>query len=534
MTFRGKTPRAHGYASIKSENGRFIFKGVRLSPGRYTASLCLGAGPGQQREQEEVTDKAELAQLDFSEDELSSMGKQVLERVVKHLASLPEQKICGDVRDLDFFRSIAGDAPETGRSLDGLLDFLFDDCIPKSFNTAGPGYLAFIPGGGLFPAALGEFIAASTNRFSGVWQAAPALAGIERQALDWIRTWMEFPETTRGLLTSGGSSANLTALLCAREQKLARDIRKGVIYCSAEVHHSITKAARLAGIFEDRVRTIAVDAAYQMLTASLAKAIREDRDNGLKPFFVVSSAGTVNTGAVDPLDEIADLCHDEGLWHHVDGAYGAFFYMVPQLRSKLCGLNRADSLTLDPHKGLFLPYGTGALLVRDGEALRATHCASAGYLPQAPDENEFFDISQYGPELSRPWRGIRVWLVVQLYGMKKLRAAVHEKRELALWAAERLDALDGLNLLTKPALSLFAFHVVSKSGDLKLENRATEDLLHRVRERGQIMMSGCHMGERYLGRICVMSFRTRRKEIELAVEQITAELAGLRRENAEL
>ena len=218
--------------------------------------------------------------------------------------------------------------------------------------------------------------------------------------LDWFRDWMGFPPTTRGLFTTGGSMSIFNAILCARERLLGTEIRSGVLYTSTQAHASVVKSARLAGILPDRVRMVPVDEQFRMRVEALGEEIDADRRAGLRPFLVVSTAGTTNTGAVDPLEAIADLCDRAGLWHHVDGAYGAFFHLVEPLRPLLAGLPRADSLTLDPHKGLFLPYGTGALLVRDGSALRAVHGMHAGYLPPAADL-EFYDAAQHGPELSR-------------------------------------------------------------------------------------------------------------------------------------
>src|SRR5262249_54576725 len=193
------------------------------------------------------------------------------------------------------------------------------------------------------------------------------------------------------------------------------EIQSGVIYTSTQAHASVQKTAKLAGIFPDRVRTVSVDDQFRMHVVALRDAVERDRRAGLRPFLVVSTAGTTNTGAVDPLDAIADLCEHSGLWHHVDGAYGAFFHVVESLRPLLLGLSRADSLTLDPHKGLFLPYGTGALLVRDGSVLRAVHGVQAGYLPPAA-EVEFYDAAQHGPELSRGFPGLRVWLTIKTFG----------------------------------------------------------------------------------------------------------------------
>ena len=225
---------------------------------------------------------------------------------------------------------------------------------------------------------------------------------------------------------------------------LVAAIRPGVLYTSDQAHHSVLKAAKLTGVMPDRVRAIASDDRFRLRADALADAIAADRRAGLKPFAVVSTAGTTNTGAVDPIDAIADICAREGLWHHIDGAYGAFFYLCDEMRGVLGGLPRADSLTLDPHKGMFLPYGTGALLVRDGAALRAAHEASAAYLPAMPHPDDFYDPSQHGPELSRGYPGLRVWLCVKLYGSAAFREAIAEKRALALDAARRVAELPGI------------------------------------------------------------------------------------------
>jgi aromatic-L-amino-acid decarboxylase len=417
--------------------------------------------------------------------------------------------------------------PEHATVLDPLLDQLFDHWIPRSFTASSPGYLAYIPAGGVFPAALADLIANGTNRYTGVWQAAPALVQLEANVLDWFRDWMQFPPGTRGLLTVGGSMANFNAILCARERHLGADIRCGVLYTSTQAHHSIVKSARLAGIMPDRIRSIEVDRSFRLRTDLLASAIESDRRLGLVPFIVVSSAGTTNTGAVDPLEEIADLCARERLWHHADGAYGAFFHACEPLRPLLAGLPRADSLTLDPHKGLFLPYGTGALLVRDGAALRAAHAATAGYLPAMPDADEFYDPSQHGPDLSRGFPGLRVWLSIKLYGAARIKAAIAEKRALAIDAAERIARIPGVNMVAPPQLSLFAFHLTWRGALLSDENAATEELLDRVLARQRVMLTGCTVKGRFLGRVCVLSFRTRAAHIDACVEDVATETAAI-------
>jgi aromatic-L-amino-acid decarboxylase len=467
------------------------------------------------------------ANLDLSPTRMQALGEAVVRRVTEHLAALPDTPSCGDFAGIkEFCRNMREAPPEHGAPLDSLLDPLFNEWIPRSFGTAGAGYLAYIPGGGVYPAALADFISNAVNRYTGIWDAAPALVQLEANALDWLLEWMQFPRAARGLFTAGGSMAMFNAIACAREKLLGTDIRRGTLYVSSQTHHSVIKAARLGGIAHDRVRVIAVDDAFRMRVDTLERAIAADRAAGLKPFMVFSTAGTTNTGAVDPIDAVADLAAREGMWHHVDGAYGGCFHMVPELRPLLSGLPRADSLTLDPHKGLFLPYGTGALLVRDGEDLRALHSSTAGYLPE--NQLEFYDPAQYGPDLSRGFPGLRVWLTLKFFGAARYRAALAEKRELAVWAADEIARIPGIIVDAPPQLSLFAFHL--ENGvlhTLDAQNAATRALMQRVTARGKVMLTGASVGERYLGRVCVLSFRTRRREMETCVQQIAEETRAL-------
>jgi len=460
--------------------------------------------------------------LDFTADQMRAMAEEVIGRSIDHIARAGAQPSCGNVDAADFCRALREAAPEHGTALAPLLDALFDEWIPRSFTTIGPCYLAYIPGGGLYAAALADFIADTTNRFTGVWQAAPALVQLEANALDWLRAWMDFPPDARGLFTTGGSMATFNAIVCARERHLGADIRRGVLYTSDQAHHSVLKASKLAGVMPDRVRAIPSDDRYRLRIDRLAGAIAADRAAGLTPFAVVSSAGTTNTGAVDPLDEVADVAAREGLWHHVDGAYGAFFYLCDELRPLLHGLTRADSLTLDPHKGMFLPYGTGALLVRDGAALRAAHEATAAYLPSMPHPEDFYDPSQHGPELSRPFPGLRVWLALKLSGAAAFREAIAEKRALAVDAFERVKALPGIVVDAPPELSLFAFHLSWPGASAAEEDAATSRLLDRTTARGRVMITGCTAHGRFLARVCVLSFRTHRPDIDALVDDLGA------------
>jgi aromatic-L-amino-acid/L-tryptophan decarboxylase len=452
---------------------------------------------------------------------MRAMADLVVARCVDHIATLPQQPLYGVHEAEALCMQLRESAPTSGTALPMLLDELFDRCIPQSFNTPSPGYLAYIPGGGLYTAALADFIANTTNRYTGIWQAAPALVQLEANALEWLREWMGMPAGTTGVFTTGGSMATFNAVLCAREKYLGPEIRRGVLYTSDQAHHCVNKSARLAGIMPDRVRSIPCDAQFHMPVSALRAAIAADRAAGLTPFMVVSNAGTTNTGAVDPLDAIADLCASENLWHHVDGAYGAFFQLCDNTRGVLRGLERADSLTLDPHKGMFMPYGTGALLVRDGAALRAAHGATADYLPDVPSAADFYDPSQHGPDLSRGFPGLRMWLTMKIYGTDVFRAAIAEKRALAVDAAARVSVLPHVVMDALPELSLFPFHITWAGATLAQEDAATRALMDDVSKRGRVMISGAVAGGRYVGRVCVLSFRTHAAQIDALVEDLS-------------
>jgi aromatic-L-amino-acid/L-tryptophan decarboxylase len=465
---------------------------------------------------------ARISNLEFSAVDMRAMADQVVARCVEHITTLPQQELYG-VRDAEALcRSMRESSPADPTPLSELLDDLFTRYIPQSFNCPSPGYLAYIPGGGVYPAALADFIADTTNRYTGIWQASPALVQLEANALEWLREWMGFPPGAAGVFTTGGSMATFNAVLCAREKLLGTGIRRGVLYTSDQAHHCVVKSAKLAGVLHDRVRSIPVDAQYHISMDALADAVAQDRDDGLLPFMVVSNAGTTNTGAVDPLNAIADFCDAHALWHHVDGAYGAFFQLCDETRAVLSGIERADSLTLDPHKGMFMPYGTGALLVRDGNALREVHGGSAEYLPDNPNAAEFYDPSQHGPDLSRGFPGLRMWLTIKLYGADAFRDAITEKRELAVDAARRVAELPHVVIDAAPELSLFPFHISWPGATLAQENAATREVLAATSNRGRVMISGAVAGGRAVGRVCVLSFRTHATQIDALVEDMRA------------
>jgi aromatic-L-amino-acid decarboxylase len=460
--------------------------------------------------------------LELSAPEMRALVEAALGRIVAHIESLPAQTV-SDTRGGDALaRSLVESLPETGAPVSGLLDLLFERAIPPSFNTASPGYLAYIPGGGLFHSAVADLIADATNRYSSVYAAAPALAQIEANVIAWFCQIAGYPPEARGTLTSGGSLANWTALVTARRERLPENFLSGVIYASDQSHYSVAKGAILAGFPEANVREVPTDDHFRMRAGALVERIEEDRRRGLTPFLIVASAGTTNTGAVDPLPELADLAARHGMWLHVDAAYGGFFLLTEEGRRAMRGIERADSIVLDPHKGLFLPYGTGAVLVRDGEALRRAHSLTGDYMPGLQNDPDRVDFSQYSPELSRPFRGLRVWLPFKMHGAGAFRAELEEKLALARLAADRLREMEGIEILAEPQLSLLAFRLAPAGVPEENLDDLNRRFLDRVNARQRVYLTATRLRGRFAPRICVLSFRTHRERMEMALEDIAA------------
>ena len=468
-------------------------------------------------------------ELDLQPDALRQLLEMTGERLADFISTLPEQPTDSSA----LFDPEAGwlkdPLPNSPSDSEALLAFLFDEVIPAAYNPASPGYLAYVPGGGLFSAALGELIAGTVNRYTGCWASAPAAVELETQAIRWLAEMMGMPKGSLGVLTSGASISTLIALVAAREKHLGEEIHRGVIYTSAEIHHSVPKAARVAGLPERNLRQVAVDEKFRMRPEKLQEAIEADRDAGLLPFFVCSSAGTVNTGSIDPLEEIAAVATEEGLWHHVDGAYGAAFHLVPELAGPLRGMSLADSLAVDPHKGLFLAYGTGALLVRDMAPLREAFQSSAAYMPDM-QAGGHYDFCEFTPELSREWRGLRLWLPLKLHGVDAFRSSLSLKRELAVRAWEHLDRRADIEIPVEPDLSLFIFRQRHQDCTPQEEDARNQALLERINRHQRVMLTGTLVNDRFYLRLCILHLRTDHARLDEALTIIDDALEETRQD----
>ena len=375
-----------------------------------------------------------------------------------------------------------------------------------ALNPASGGHLGYIPGGGIYYSSLGDYLTAITNRYAAIFYASPGAVRMENMLIDWMANLVGYPKNTVGNLTSGGSIANLIAICTARDAKniTSKNLPKSVIYMTAQTHHSLNKAFRIAGLNECLIRYIEMDSHCRMDAKDLRTQILADKKKKLNPFLVVGSAGTTDTGAIDPLEDIGNIAKRHKLWYHIDAAYGGFFILTREGKRKLKGLDKSDSLVIDPHKGLFLPYGVGTVLVKNKKHLNATHHYLANYMQDTLSAMEEPSPADLSPELTKHFRGLRMWLPLQLLGIKPFKACLEEKLLLAKYFYKEVRKL-GFETGTKPELSVVTFRYKLKHGD---QDKFNQKLLEFIKEDGRTFVSSTNLDGKFTMRFACLSFRT--------------------------
>lgn len=407
---------------------------------------------------------------------------------------------------------------EEGKPIEEILECLKENVDTPSLNPASGGHFGYIPGGGVFTTALGDYLAAVTNRYAGIFFACPGGVRMENLLLRWMCEMVNYPSDALGNLTSGGSIANLSAITTARDFKgiRARDIERCVVYMTKQLHHCVQKSLRIAGMRECIVRYIPMDEQYKMRADLLDKQIETDQEAGLIPFIVFASAGTTDTGAIDPLEAIGKIAKAKNLWYHIDAAYGGFFMLSDKLKAAFKGTELSDSMAIDPHKGLFLSYGIGAILIKNTKALYQTHQYTANYMQDAFSLEEDPSPADLSPELTKHFRGLRMWISLQLMGVAPFRAALEEKVLLCNYFYEEIQKI-GFEVGPQPDLSIAIFRYIPKSGDA---NEFNQKLVEQIMEDGQVFLSSTTINEVYWIRFAVLSFRTHLKQVDLALSLV--------------
>ncbi len=388
---------------------------------------------------------------------MRQLGYRVIDLLVQHFGEMRNAPVGAKAEPGDLLPRFSGDPPEAPGDPHALLARLEKDVFPNNLHVDHPRFFAFVPGPGNFVSTMADALASGFNIFNGTWLGGSAAAAVELSVIDWFRNFCGFPESAGGLFVSGGSAANLTALHAARAAKLGGRIDKGTIYFSDQTHYSVERALRVIGFAAAQFRKIPSDESFRLPMEALRKRIAEDRAAGLQPFCVVANAGTTNTGAVDPLPDLADLCAEEGIWLHADGAYGAAAIICERGREKLAGLDRVDSLSLDPHKWLFQPFECGCVLVRDFDQLRSAFRLMPEYMRDVHRNTAETNPADYGVQLSRGFRALKVWLSVNTFGLAAFRDAVTRGFELAEFAERELRRRPSCEILSPAEMAIVAF-----------------------------------------------------------------------------
>jgi aromatic-L-amino-acid decarboxylase len=462
--------------------------------------------------------------LDLDRDTMRRLGHQVADVVAEHLATLRDQPTSCQLGRAAAEQHLAAPPPETGTDFDTLLRTLREHVFPYAAREPHPGFVAYVPGCPTFPAILGDWLATGYNFFAGVWPIASGPNELELVVLDWFRQWLGMPAGAGGLLTSGGSSASLVAMVAARDKAVADDatrLARLVVYMSDQTHSAAIRAAWIAGLPRPNVRLLPTDDAFRLSVPALEAAIAADRAAGRIPFLVVANAGTTNTGAVDPLPELADLCAREGLWLHVDAAYGAFAILTEHGRRALAGIERADSVAMDPHKWLFVPFECGCLLVREPAQLRAAFQITAPYLKDVESGGEEVNFADHGTQLTRYARALKVWITVSYFGTHTLRDAIAQGIARAAYAEERVRREPLLEVLAPATLGVLCFRVHPPGLD---DPRALDALNERVSAAvnagARFLISTTRLRGALSLRICPIGFRTTRDDIDRLVNEV--------------
>jgi aromatic-L-amino-acid decarboxylase len=467
-----------------------------------------------------------MHEFDLDPDELRRLGARVADLVAEQRASLEARPVFGKVGELaSLFEE---PLPEAGMPAEAVLEAVRERILPRPFGNSHPRFFAFINATADPLGIAADYLAASMN--SNCWGGDHAAIHVEKQVLQWLAAILGMPRTSEGILTSGGSMANFTALATAR-RAAAPDVRDAgfggtepiLVYASEEAHNCVDKAVDLLGIGWRQLRKIPTDDGFRMRVDLLAQAVADDRRAGRRPAIVVGNAGTVNTGAVDNLDELAALCARERLWFHVDGAYGAMAMVSPRLRPLFRGLERADSVAADPHKWLYVPYEAGATLVREPGRMAEAFARPAPYLVHDPESPVRGPVSfnERGPELSRGFKALKVWMGLKRHGVRGYARAVEHDVEMARGLADAVSEHPDFELLAAPVLSIVAFRYRPRGRELDEPALATLNrrIVNRLVGSGAFFLAPTLLKGRTAMRVAIVNFRTRAEDVRALVAE---------------
>jgi glutamate/tyrosine decarboxylase-like PLP-dependent enzyme len=474
-----------------------------------------------------VEERGEASELVLPPDEMLALAHEAAEAIVRRIGDLPGEPAWRGAARATLEPLLREPPPEEGRPALEVMQRAVRDVLPVAGRVDHPRFFAFVPSAPTWPGVIADFLAAGYNTFQGTWLGSSGPSQLELVVIDWFRTWLGYPEAAGGLFTSGGSAASLDALVAARETAGAP--ARPAVFMGDQSHSALERAARIVGVRPEGVIKVASDEGFRIRMDALAEAVTRARADGLTPIAVCANAGATNTGAVDPLDAMADYCASEGVWLHVDAAYGGFAVLTERGQALFRGLERADSITLDAHKWLFQPFEAGCLMVRDVRHLEQAFSVHPEYLQDTRLGLEHVNFADRGLQLTRSFRALKVWMSVQTFGMAAFRRAVGRGMELADRAAAYVTASDTLEMLSPASLGVVCFRFNEREArldDAALE-RLNEAVQARVIETGTAMMSSTRLRGVYALRLCIMAHHTTWRDVEetlAAIERFGAQV----------
>jgi len=453
-------------------------------------------------------------------EQMREMGLAVVEMLIARIDGLRD----GPVLQTDTLEAVSkrlAAQPSTGpRDFGELLSVLDEDVLPFVGHFDHPRFFGYIPGAGTWPGALGDLIAAATMIDAGSWREAAGPSALELTVLDWFRDWVEYPESAAGVLVSGGSAANLTAIACAREALIGPMSPRIVMYTGDQTHSSVARAARHLGFRSDQLRVLPTDDSFRLRPADVIAAIDADLAADRLPFLVSANAGTTNTGTIDPIGELADACHERGVWLHVDGAYGAFAVLTERGKHSMRGINKADSITLDPHKWLAMPFEVGCVLVREGHLLERSFELHPEYLAER-DHAAGVNFADRSLQLTRASRAIKVWLAIETFGLDAFRAAIDRSIDQALAAQAQVEADPRLELVTPASLGVLTFRRRGAPDEPTIAtDRRNGAIVKALAASGQVLVTSTVIRGRYAIRMCVLNHTTEDEDVAFAIDRV--------------
>jgi len=453
---------------------------------------------------------------------MRQLGYKVIDQIVEYYQNVADQPVMRLLPRTELEPKLREPLPEQSADPNSLLDQLQRDVWSNIGNVIHPRFFAFIPSPSNFVSVMADALAAGINPFAGNWLEAAGPTQIELVTIDWLRQMCGLPETAGGLFVSGGSMANLTALVAAKYNKLDNRIENAVVYFSDQTHSSLEKALRILGFARDQIRKLPSDEKFRLEMSQLRQAVAADRTAGRRPFCVIANAGTTNSGAVDPLNDVADFCEAENLWLHIDGAYGAAACLTKRGKQLMAGIERADSLSLDPHKWLFQPFEIGCVILRDARRLKKTFHTMAEYLEDTKRaEEQEINFYDYGIQLTRGFRALKLWLSLKTFGAAAFRQAIEHGFELAEYAEHLIRQSNCWKVVSPATMGIVAFRFVPSHAASEEElNELNRRIVEAQIEDGFTFANSTALNGRVVQRLCTINYRTTKDDVRATIEKL--------------